>query len=670
MIVDLGDLRQAGLLGFGSRASYQRLFKVREDGVNRLTTRLRQDLRGSFVSARSYASLEDDIGDDLVRAENYLSLVGFVIVVLGGIGVWSVTRVFVRQKIKSVAILKCLGATTAQVLATYVAQVALLGLAGSLTGVLLAGLAMRMIPASLSASFGGVTYGVTISAIAQGVAVGLLVSLLFALVPLLEVRRVKPMLLLRGGDAGQPQRARPEGLRARAARIDWVQVGTAILVSAGLAAVASWQAGSIRAGLLVSGGFAVVAMVLYGAAWLLVRAARPLARARWFPLRHAVLSLGRPGNQTRVILLSVGLGCFFVLGVRTLQQNLISESVIGVRQGGADLFLIDIQPDQAEGIRAMLDARQEGATPARLVPTLRARVTGVRGRDVNLEGYADVRGRGSLAREYTVTYRPDLAQNEEVTTGQFWTGQPAVAAGAEQEVSIEQSIHERFDINVGDRMRFDVVGRTFEARVTSVRRVRWEDSRSGGFMFVFRPGALAEAPHTFVGFVRGPAAADARARLQFDLVSKYPNVSAIDARDVIARIQSVVDNVVLAISIVGGIALASGVLILVGAVAMTKFQRVYEAAILRTLGASTRLLTTMVALEYSALGLLAGLIGALGALALSWAVTRFLFHIAWKPEPFLLFAGAILTTALVAIVGVLASAEVLRQKPLGALRAE
>ncbi len=217
----------------------------------------------------------------------------------------------------------------------------------------------------------------------------------------------------------------------------------------------------------------------------------------------------------------MGLGCFFVLGVRTLQQNLVAESVIGVRQGSADLFLIDIQPDQADGIRAMLDARQEGATSARLVPTLRARVTGVRGRDVNLESYADVRGRGSLAREYTVTYRGMIEQNEAVTSGQFWTLETP-GADAEQEVSIEQSIHERFGINVGDRMRFDIAGRTLEAKVTSVRRVRWEDARSGGFMFVFRPGALARAPHTFVGFVRGPAAPDARARLQFDIVSKYP----------------------------------------------------------------------------------------------------------------------------------------------------
>ena len=220
-------------------------------------------------------------------------------------------------------------------------------------------------------------------------------------------------------------------------------------------------------------------------------------------------------------------------------------------------------------------------------------------------------------------------------------------------------------------MRFDVAGRTFEARVTSVRRVR-VGRLAERRLHVRLPAGRARAGAAHLRRVRSRPGRGRRARAPpvRSWSRSYPNVSAIDARDVIARIQTVVDNVVLAISIVGGIALASGVLILVGAVAMTKFQRVYEAAILRTLGASTRLLTTMVALEYSALGLLAGLIGALGALALSWAVTRYLFHIAWKPDALVLVAGAVLTTALVAIVGVLASAEVLRQKPLGALRAE
>ena len=680
VLIDLEDLRQIGLLSFGSRASYQRLLKVAESDVARLVRRIRRELRDDFVNARSYQALEDDIGEDLQRAENYLSLVGFVIVVLGGIGVWSVTRVFVRQKVKSVAILKCLGATTRQVLLTYVMQVALLGLAGSLVGVLLAEVAMRAIPASLAASFGGVSYGLTVSAIAQGLAVGLLVSLLFALVPLLEVRRIKPLLLLRGQDLPVPgtgyrtaksvlSEVKARHYKALLARIDWLQVAAAVMVIAGLVAVASWQAASLRAGALVSGGFAVVSLVLYGAAWLFVRATLPLARARWFPLRHAVLGLRRPGNQTRVILLSVGIGCFFVMGVRSLQQNLIDEAVIDVDEGSADLFVIDVQADQVEGVRTVLRDWEAGGPPARLVPTLRARVTGVRGREINLEGYSDVRGRGSLGREYTVTFRPELAQNEKLLAGQFWPADAPASPGAE-EVSIEQSIHERFNINVGDMMRFDIAGRPFEARVTSVRGVRWEDARSGGFMFVFRPGALEKAPHTFVGFVRGPAAATDRAKLQFQLVSKYPNITAIDAREVISRIRAVVDNLVLAVSVVGGVALASGVLILIGAVAMTKFQRVYEAAVLRTLGASTRLLGTMLALEYSALGLLAGLIGAGGALALSWAVAKYLLDIEWRPAPLVLAAGVALTTLLVAAVGVVASSDVLRRKPLGALRAD
>ena len=192
---------------------------------------------------------------------------------------------------------------------------------------------------------------------------------------------------------------------------------------------------------------------------------------------------------------------------------------------------------------------------------------------------------------------------------------------------MEEGIHERFNIQVGDEMRFDILGRQLLARVTSVRHVDWGDARSGGFMFVFRPGALADAPHTFIGFLKGPDDATARARLQYDLVARYPNITAIDGREIISRIQKVIDNAVLGITVVGGIALLSGVLILVGAVAMTKFQRVYQSAILRTLGASTRLLTMTLALEYSALGLLAGTIGAAGALGLSWGVTRHVFDI-------------------------------------------
>lgn len=658
VLVDYDDLRATGLLAFGSRASYQLMLRVRDDAVRRLVADLRGDFRNDFVNTRSYQSTEDDIGEDLMRAENYLSLVGFIMVILGGIGVWSVTRVFVRQKIRSVAILKCVGATTSQVLSTYVVQVVLLGLTGSLLGVAIAAIAIASIPASVVASFGGVTYGLTGSAVLQGVGVGLLVSVLFSLVPLLEVRRVKPLLLLRG-----------DGTANGVPRIDWVQVGVTAIVSAALVGVAAWQAASWQAGLIVCGGFAAVALVLHGAGIALVRAVRPLAAAPWFPLRHAVGSLARPGNQTRVILLAVGLGSFFVIGVRALQSNLIDEFSITLGRSGADMFLVDIQQDQVEGVRRFVQA-SAGVEP-RLIPVLRARVTGVRGQETNLETVSDVRRRGGLGREFVITYRNHLEPNETLRAGTFWSGQPPQAADAKElQVSIEQGIHERSRVNVGDLMRFDVLGRIVEARVMGIREVQWEDARNGGFMFVFRPGPLDRAPHSYIGTLRAPEEPTARAAFQRDLVAGYPNVSAIDVREVMATIQGVIDNVTLAISIVGGVALASGVLILIGAVAMTKFQRVYEAAILRTLGASTRLLATMLALEYGALGLLAGCIGAAGALGLTWGICRYVFEIPWRPAPGLLTAGAAITTALVGVIGVAASFDVLRRKPLATLRAE
>jgi putative ABC transport system permease protein len=673
VLVDYDDLRNTGLLTFGSRANYRILLKMPEAAVDGLTRRIREDFRSRFVTVNSFRATEDQIGDDLSRAENYLSLVGFIILVLGGIGVWSVTRVFVRQKVRSVAILKCVGATTRQVLAAYVLQVVLLGLAGSAMGVALARGGIAAIPERMAAALGATSYGLTVSAVWQGVAVGLLVSLLFSLVPLLEVRRVKPLLLIRGGTgAGAPVLPpwwRLPGLRARLAAIDRLQAAAAVLVTAALVAVASWQAASLRVGLYVCGGFAGIAFILHLVSTGVVRAVRPIARARWFPLRHAVLSLGRPGNQTRVILLAVGIGSFFVIGVRSLQANLLQQFTLELGSSGADMFLIEILPSQVPSVREFLDGRKAAdAGPPRLIPVLRARVTGVKGHATTLDSYDDVRRQGPLSREFTITYRDHLEANERVVDGAFWSS--PTSSDEMPEVSVERGLHERAHVDVGDIIRFDILGRVLEARVSSVREVQWEDARSGGFMFVFRPGPLDKAPQTWIGILKAPPDPAERGRFQRDLVTRFPNVSAIDVREILGALRQAVGNVTLAISIVGAVALVSGILILAGAVAMTKFQRVYEAAILRTLGASTRMLAAMLALEYGGLGLLAGLVGAGGAIALTWGVSRHVFDIPWRPAPGLAAVGAAITMLLVGIVGVTSSYDVLRRKPLGTLRAE
>ncbi|MGE3179819.1 MAG: ABC transporter permease, partial [Vicinamibacterales bacterium] len=416
IIVDIADLPATGLLSFGSRVRRVLQVKLPERRVAGLVRQLRQDFRDDFINTRSFRASDDEMGRDFDRAENYLSLVGLVIVVLGGIAVSSVTRVFVLQKIRAIAVLKCLGARSGQIMAVYLLQVLTLGVAGSVLGLVLARGAVAAIPyaigpvdtSSAGTVLANVKYGVTWSAALQGLGIGALVSLLFSIVPLMQVRFVKPSLLLRDETASPG--------------FDWTRAAAVAGVSAALVALAAWQAGSWQVGLSVCAGFCGLAIVLSVTGKLLVMAIAPLAKARSFPLRHAVLHLSRPGNQTRVILLAVGLGAFFIVGVRSLQSSLLEELSIQTTADSPDMFLMDIQREQVDGVRAFLDDPAHGAGAYRLMPVLRARVTAVLGRETRLDSFEDVRERGSLAREYTVTYRDRLAENEVVEQGRFWDG--------------------------------------------------------------------------------------------------------------------------------------------------------------------------------------------------------------------------------------------------------
>jgi putative ABC transport system permease protein len=666
VIIDQADLAGTGLLAFGSRASYQQLLRVPAAAVDPLSRDLQRTFANEFVGVRSYRRSEDQMGENLARAENYLSLVGLVVLILGGIGVSSVTRVFVQQKVRSIAILKCIGSTSRQVLAIYMTQVLLLGLDGSALGVALAAGVIAAVPVLVGSSLGDaiqVEYGLTAAAVVQGLAIGLLVSLLFSLVPLLEVRHVKPSLLLRHDIPPSP-------------RFDWMKWTVTGVVAAALVGVAAWQAGSLRIGLMLSGGFVAVSFILLLAGAALVRAVQPLRYSRSFALRQAVLHIARPGNQTRVILLAVGLGTFFILGVRTLQANLLRDFAVQAGDNAPDMFLIDIQPGQRDRLAAFVDTANGSAPGPKLIPVLRARVVAVRGQEIELDSYQAVRGRGGLSREFTVTYRAQLEANETIVEGRWWDDAPLQG---EPEVSVEERFSDRDNdgnfrlgsrIRVGDRMSFDVLGRVITARVASVRRVDWQDFRAGGFMFVFRPGTFDAAPHTYISALQGPRDADARARMQADLVTQFPNVSVIDLKEILQTIQDVVGKVTLAVTVVGALVLLSGALILVGAVSMTKFRRVYEAAILKTLGANSRLIATMLVLEYGVLGAIAGTVGALGAIALSWGVARYALELPWQATPLITVTGIAATAVFVAAIGVLASIDVLRHKPLATLRAE
>ncbi|MCA1557601.1 MAG: hypothetical protein LC731_03565, partial [Acidobacteria bacterium] len=403
--------------------------------------------------------------------------------------------------------------------------------------------------------------------------------ILFSALPLLRIRHIKPNMLLRE-DAGSARTRRPDVAR-------WL---TGALVILGLMILSSWQAGSLRVGLIFLAGLAATALVLYLTAIMLVwllRRARPRGS---FAFRQAISSLYRPGNQTRVIVMSVGLGAFVVMSIHSLQTNLLDEIDVARRSNLPNMFLIDIQPEQKEGVENFI-ARETGVKPE-LIPTIRARIFAINGREVDLEQREMRQDRGRLGREYVVTYRPRLESNETIVAGSFWDAQPS----QEPEVSIEEGMRGLAGLDVGSTITFDIVGRKITARVTSIRRVDWRNSRTG-FMVLFRPGSLEAAPQMLIAPINGPEGDRERARFQRALVDQYPNISVIDVAEVVTTVSRILNNVTLAVSFLGGFVLLCGVLILVGSIAMTKFQRIYEAAVLKTLGPKRKVLLLILFVE-------------------------------------------------------------------------
>lgn len=665
VFIERGAIDQTGLTGFGSRARRKILFRTPEGAAETLVKRLRSELKDSTINVRSYKDAQENLSEQFARAENYLSLTGLIILVLGGIGISNVTRVFIEQQQKTIAVLKCVGASGRQLLAVYLSEVIMLGIAGSLLGVFLAVVTLRLLAVYFAESLpANMSYNLQTGAVAQGFGLGLLISILFSALPLLRIRHIKPGVLLRAaadtGSASAGRRTLDSWLDYWRDPRRWLTIG---IVIPSLVLLAAWQANSLRIGALFLAGLAVTAGALYAAATLLIYLLRQVRHVHSFALRQGINGLYRPGNQTRTTVMAVGLGVFLVLTIQLLQSNLVNEFDPSRRDNVPNMFLIDIQQDQAGGVAELIE-RTTGERPT-LVPTVRARIVAVNDQDIDVSAGEMRRERGRLGREYVVTYRSHLEASESIIDGKFWDAQPA----PEAEVSIEESMRGLAGMDIGSRITFDILGRKLTARVTSVRRVDWRNSRTG-FLVLFRPGVLESAPQTMIGAVNGPTETAERARFQRALLDQYPNVSVIDVAEVLRTVRRILDNVTLGVSFIGGFVFLSGVLILIGSIAMTKFARIYEAAVLRTLGAKQKTLLTILLAEYSLLGLVAGVTGSLAALGLSYVVARFVFDIPWSFTPLINLIGLAMTVVLVTAVGVISSLDVLTRKPLQILRAQ
>lgn len=642
----------AGITRNASRVRRRILYRT-SDNPTELVRQLRDALQGTTLSVQSYREAQENLGEQFTRTENYLSLTGLLILVLGGVGVWNVARAFVEQKRKSVAVLKCLGAGGTRIISVYLLQILTLGLVGSIFGVLLAQLGLWLVRwRFIDALPEKMTYSVNLWTAVQGILLGVAISILFSALPLLQVRNIKPRLLLRDENNVNLRKLDPT---------KWI---FGALSLGGLLALAVWQAGSIKVGAFFLAGLAATSGMLYLAALLLTLLLRRLKVLGSFSLRQAVNSLYRPGNQTRIILLAVGLGAFVVLAVQSLQTNLVREFDFTRNQRLPSLFFVDVQKSQIDGLVRLIEERI--GEKAEATPTVRARISHVNGQGFDFQQREVRQQQGQIGREFAVTYRPNMDANESLLDGEWWSGSDEAAV---PQVSVEEEMAGRLKIGVGDSITFDISGRKITAQVANIRKIDLRNTRTA-FVFVFRPGVLDAAPQTFAATVLTRVPPTERQRLQRDALGLFPNIQIFDVADLVATVQKLVSNFVLAISFVGSFVILSGILILIGSIALTKSQRIYENAILKTLGARRLTLASILLGEYGLLGILAGMIGSGFAVLLSWAVSRFVLEIEWTFDASLLIVGVLATAAIVVVVGCLASFDVLFRKPLATLRSQ
>jgi putative ABC transport system permease protein len=387
-------------------------------------------------------------------------------------------------------------------------------------------------------------------------------------------------------------------------RFDRAQFAARLLVPIGIVALALWQAGSYPNARQFIATVAVTAMALNIAGSVLISVLSRAGRVRSLPVRYAIGNLCRPGNQTKAVLFAVGIGTLFLVSVRQQQLNFQTVYREDLSTLSADMFAIDIQPDQRSAAETTFSTL--GARDARLIPVVRARIVGLKW------GPAEHRGtpQEALKRavgERRVSYSPTPHTSGTIVAGRFW----GPTASPQAEVSIQDDSAHFMMVEVGDTITFEIAGRRIDATVTSLRKLERRTRQLSWltrFDILFRPGTLESAPHMFVAAARGPAAGPDRARLQNAFLESFPNVTLVDALDDVTEIRERIARTSSAVSVLGAFVYLSGVLILVGSIGVTRGRRIYEAAILKTLGARRRVLARIAMIEFAVLGLVAGLL--------------------------------------------------------------
>lgn len=656
VFVPMARVAESGLLGQGSLASYKVYFRLPDAvDVEALVERHRGSFRALKLRFDTVEERKQDLGRGLDQLLKFLNLAGFTALLLGGVGVAAGIHAHMRRKVTEVAVLRCLGAQVPQAFAVYFAQAVALGVVGACGGALLGIGAQFGLQAGLADFLPArVPVAVSPAAVALGMVAGFVICLFFALLPLLPLRRVPPLAALRTQAGG--------GVSTLRDPLAWLLFAVA---GGGLVAFGVSQSGDWRTGAGYAGGVAAALGVLAGVAWVLSRLARVLVPARWpFVVRQGFGNLHRPDNRTVLMMQSLGIGVFLVLTMVLIQASL-SGGLEPLEDGtGGNAVLFDIQSDQRDGVLEIL--RGQDLPVIEDAPMISMRLHSVKG--VSVEALRRDQGRGGrmYGREYRSTYREALSPTETLVAGE-WV--PRVESlDAPVPVSMEVDLAQRLQLGLGDPLVFDVQGILVDCVVGSLREVDWR-RLSPNFFVVFPAGAIEAAPavHAMVTRVGDDAAS---ARMQREVVGRFPNVSAVDLTLVLRTIDGIFSKISEVVRFMALFTVGTGLLVLAGTIASGRQQRVRESILLRTLGATRGQIRGVLVVEYLVLGVLAALNGILLANLAAWAAGRWVFKTPyeWRPLP---AAIALAVVALVTLAaGLLGNRRVLNRPPLEVLREE
>ncbi len=655
VIVDYGLIQETGLLQKGSRLEYNYYFVADANtDLNKLDKTIDPILDAENADLDTHTSTSQRLGRRYENVGKFLNLVAFIALLLGCVGIASSVHIYIKEKLRSVAVLKCLGATRKQTFLIYLIQIAGMGLIGGIIGTIAGLLLQQVFPLFLQSFLPfEVQLSFAVQPIIMGLLLGVFMSVLFALLPLLGTWYVSPLQVLRVQEDAS--------LRSRKAT---VVVLSAIMLF--IFAFSYWLLDNLRFALAFVAGILVTFSILGGIAVLFMKGIKKYFPSSWgFLARQSLLNLFRPNNQTMVLILAIGVGAFLISTLYFTKDILLAKATLEKQDQSPNLILLDVQTAQKESVAKSITLK--GLPILDNIPIIAMRMQRINGRsvdDIRLDSTSTI-NQWILNHEFRVTYRDSLVSSENLVAGE-WIG--SASPNTLIPISVAENVAGDSQVVVGDSLVFNVQGVLMNTRVASIRAVDWSRMQPN-FSIVFPSGVLENAPQFHVLSTNVPNRT-ASAELQRELVGKFPNVTIIDLRQVLVIIEGILDKISWVINFMAFFSILTGIIVLIGSVRTSKYQRIKESVLLRTLGAKSAQILKITALEYLYLGVLGSGIGILLSLISSLLLAKWVFETTFVPSwvPFGLLLPGI--TILVLLIGLGNSRSVLNSPPLEVLRKE